>query len=147
LQGRDGLVFHFYFKGKIASLGFDAALLHFWHFGADVDLRDSVDTLCVKGSMVNPGAMPRPLKGGIRQLLPTLSQMVDCVLFADLAAHCVCHKVQLSRFISESVSFDAICGRQNVRVRVGVFFALMNMDRNICCNPICVCDVLCEFKG
>jgi hypothetical protein len=63
LQGRDSLVFGFYGECFRAALGSDSPSFHLWDVGADVNLRHPVDALCLKGSMVNPHAVPCPLKG------------------------------------------------------------------------------------
>ena len=118
MQGRDSLVFAFDGERFRAALGADSPSFHLWDVGADVDLRHAVDTLCLKGSMVNPGAMPCPLKGGIRKLLPPLAQVVDGVFLTNVSGHVVRHKVKLSHLVSKAVTIYAICRGQDVCVWV-----------------------------
>lgn len=149
MQGCDSLVFGFDGERLLAYVGLDSAPLHLWNVGADVDLRDSVDALCLKGSMVNPGAVPCPLKGGIRQLLPALAQVVDGVFLAHVASHVVRHEVKLPRLVSKASALYAVRRGQDVRVRVALraFFAVWCMDCHVSGNAISVRDALREFKG
>lgn len=149
MQGRYSLVFGFDGERFRAALGADSPSLHLWNVGADVDLRHAVDTLCLKGSMVNPGAVPCPFKRGIRQLLPPLAQVVDGVFLAHVPGHVVGHKVKLSRLVPKASALYAIRCGQDVRMWVALcaFLAVWCMDCHVCGNAIGVRDALREFKG
>jgi hypothetical protein len=149
LQGRDSLVFGFDGERFCAALGADSPSFHLWDVGADVNLRHAVDALCLKGSMVNAGAMPCPLKGGIRQLLPPLAQVVDGVFLTHVPGHVVRHEVKLSRLVSKASALYAVRRGQDVRVRVALsaFLAVWCMDCHVCGNAIGVRDALRKFKG
>jgi hypothetical protein len=114
-----------------------------------VNLRYPLDALFCECSVVNPGAVPCPLKGGIRQLLPPLAQVVDGVFFADFSGHVVRHEVKLSRLVSKASALYAVRRGQDVRVRVALraFLAVWCMDCHVCGNAIGGRDPLRKFKG
>jgi hypothetical protein len=107
LQGRYGLVFGFDSERLPAYVGLDASPLHLRHLRADVDLRDALDALLCKRSMVNAHAVPCPFQSLIGLHLPSFPPILQKCLVVPTAI-----------FLAETVRANVSHGQQNMGVRV-----------------------------